>query len=60
MYAVVETGGKQYKVAKNDVILVEKLKAKTGGEVKLSSVLLARDGNSVQDNQINHVKWDRQ
>ena len=47
MYAVVETGGKQYKVAKSDVILVEKLKAKTGGEVKLSSVLLAKDGNSI-------------
>jgi len=47
MYAVVATGGKQYKVAKNDVILVEKLKAKTGGEVKLSGVLLVKEGNSV-------------
>ena len=47
MYAVVETGGKQYKVAKNDIILVEKLKAKAGGEVKLSHVLLAKDGNSI-------------
>ena len=47
MYAVVETGVKQYKVAKNDIILVEKLKTKTGGEIKLSSVLLAKDGNSV-------------
>ena len=47
MYAVVETGGKQYKVAKNDVILVGKLKAKAGGEVKLSNVLLAKEGNSI-------------
>ena len=47
MYAVVETGGKQYKVAKNDIILVEKLKAKAGGEVKLSNVLLTKDGNSI-------------
>ncbi len=48
MYAVVETGGKQYKVAKNDIILVEKLKtSKAGGEIKLSKVLLAKDGNSV-------------
>lgn len=47
MYAVIETGGKQYKVAKNDIILVEKLDVKSGGEVKLSSVLLAKDGNSV-------------
>ncbi len=48
MYAVVETGGKQYKVAEGDIILVEKLKSpKTGGEVKLSHVLLAKEGNSV-------------
>lgn len=47
MYAVIETGGKQYKVAKNDVILVEKLKAKAGSEVKISSVLLAKEGNTV-------------
>ena len=47
MYAVVETGGKQYKVAKNDIFLVEKLNAKDGGEVKLSHVLLAKDGNTV-------------
>ena len=48
MYAVIETGGKQYKVAKNDIILVEKLTAKNGSEVKLNKVLLAKDGNSVQ------------
>ena len=48
MYAVVETGGKQYKVTKNDIILVEKLQSpKAGGEVKLSNVLLAKDGNSI-------------
>ncbi|MDP3804201.1 MAG: 50S ribosomal protein L21 [Candidatus Omnitrophota bacterium] len=47
MYAVIETGSKQYKVAKNDIILVEKLKAKNGAEVKLSKVLLAKDGNTV-------------
>lgn len=47
MYAVIETGGKQYKVAKDDIILVEKLKVKTGSEVKLSKILLAKEGNSV-------------
>jgi large subunit ribosomal protein L21 len=46
MYAVVETGNKQYKVAKNDVILVERIKAKEGGVVKLSKILLAKEGNS--------------
>lgn len=47
MYAVIETGGKQYKVAKNDVILVEKLKAKEGADLKLGNVLLAKEGNSI-------------
>src|SRR3989338_8366300 len=47
MYAVIETGGKQYRVAKNDVILVEKLHAKDGAELKLNKVLLAKDGNSI-------------
>ena len=47
MYAVVEAGGKQYKVAKDDVILVEKIKAKQGDEVKLKTVLLVKDGASV-------------
>ncbi|MBN2453369.1 MAG: 50S ribosomal protein L21 [Candidatus Omnitrophica bacterium] len=47
MFAVIETGGKQYKVAKNDVFSVEKMKAKEGGEVKIAKVLLAKDGNSV-------------
>ena len=47
MYAIVETGGKQHKVAKNDVFLVEKLEIKDGGEAKLSKVLLVKDGNSI-------------
>jgi len=47
MYAVVETGGKQYKVAKNDIILVELLEAKEGDELKLDRVLLAKDKDSV-------------
>ena len=48
MYAIVETGGKQFKVVKNDIILVEKLNAKKGGEVKLSNVLLAADADTIQ------------
>ena len=35
MYAIVATGGKQYKVAKDDVIAVEKLDAQVGDKVKL-------------------------
>jgi len=40
MYAVVRTGGKQYRVAKNDVIKVEKLEAEVGSDVALDEVLL--------------------
>ena len=48
MYAVIETGSKQYKVAKDDIILIELLDAKDGGTVKLDKVLLAKDGTSVK------------
>ncbi len=44
MYAVVKTGGKQYKVAKDDVILVEKLTAEAGQTVDLTDVLMIGDG----------------
>ncbi len=47
MYAVIETGGKQYRVAKNDIILVERMKAKAGQEVKLNKILLVKDGTGV-------------
>jgi len=40
MFAVIRTGGKQYKVAENDVILVEKLPGTAGAEVKLDDVLM--------------------
>lgn len=45
MYAIVATGGKQYKVAKGDVIDVEKLDAQPGDKVELP-VLLVNDGTS--------------
>jgi large subunit ribosomal protein L21 len=45
MYAIVTTGGKQYKVAKGDVIDVEKLDAQPGDKVDLD-VLLLNDGTS--------------
>jgi len=48
MYVVLETGGKQYKVAKDDVILVEKLDCKAGEEVVLDKVLLTSDGKEVR------------
>lgn len=47
MFAVIKTGGKQYKVAENDEIIVEKLDADTGSQVTFDQVLLVgSDGNS--------------
>ena len=46
MYAVIETGGKQYRVSEGDVIEVEKLEAAVGDEVELP-VLFTADGDVV-------------
>ena len=43
MYAIVSTGGKQYKVAKGDVIDVEKLDAQPGDTVELDVLMLSED-----------------
>ncbi len=48
MFAVVETGGKQYKVNEGDVIFVEKLAAEDGAEVTFDKVLLCGDGAEVK------------
>lgn len=47
MYAVIKTGGKQYKVAKNDVIQVERLTGEAGQSVELDEVLLVADDKGV-------------
>ena len=47
MYAVVKTGGKQYRVEKEDVVLVEKLNANDGDQLVLSDVLMIGDGKKV-------------
>ncbi|HMK67037.1 MAG TPA: 50S ribosomal protein L21 [Stellaceae bacterium] len=44
MYAVIRTGGKQYKVAKDDVIVVETVAGEPGSSVKLADVLMVADG----------------
>lgn len=47
MFAVIKTGGKQYKVAKGDEIVVEKLDAETGKDVTFGEVLMFGDGKTV-------------
>ena len=44
MYAVIRTGGKQYRVTENDVIQVEKLTAEKGSVVELADVMMIGDG----------------
>lgn len=47
MYAVIETGGKQYKVAVGDKLRVEKLAADEGASVELGRVLMVADGENI-------------
>ena len=47
MYAVVKTGGKQYRVEKEEVVLVEKLNANDGDQVVLDKVLMIGEGKKV-------------
>ena len=47
MYALVRTGGKQYRVAKDDTILVERIAADEGAEVILDDIVMLGDGDNV-------------
>jgi large subunit ribosomal protein L21 len=47
MFAVIRTGGKQYRVAKDDLITVEKLAAEPGDAIELGEVLMLGDGAMV-------------
>jgi len=51
VYAVIKTGGKQYKVSPGDIIRVEKLPGDPGQEIELNEVLLVGDGNQVKIGQ---------
>ena len=47
MYAVIKTGGKQYRVAANDKILIEKLEGAAGDRVNFTEVLMVSNGGIV-------------
>ena len=71
MYAVIRTGGKQYKVAAEDLITVERLAGEAGDTVRFGEVLLVGDGEqatvgsplvagaSVAATLVKHVKDDK-
>ena len=48
MFAVLNTGGKQYKVSQGDLIKVEKLESDVGDKVTLSQVLMVGQGEDVE------------
>lgn len=48
MYAVIKTGGKQYRVSKGDTLRVETLRADEGAAVEFDTVLLVADGDDVK------------
>ena len=47
MYAVISTGGKQYKVSPGDVVRVESLDAKKGDTIELKDVHMVADGDNI-------------
>ena len=47
MYAIVKTGGKQYKVREGDILRVEKLVGDVGSEISFDDVLMVSDGENV-------------
>ncbi len=48
MYAVIKTGGKQYRVSEGDTLRVEKLEAEEGANVEIDKVLLVADGDDIK------------
>ena len=48
MYAVIKTGGKQYRVAANDKITIEKLEGAAGDQITFDNVLMVGNGGSVE------------
>ena len=51
MYAIIQTGGKQYRISPGDVLRVERLPGERGDEVILDQVLLVTDGVAIQVGQ---------
>ncbi len=51
MYAVIKTGGKQYRVEEGDTLRVEKIEAGTGESLEFDQVLLVADGDNIRIGQ---------
>ena len=56
MYAIIENGGKQYKVSEGDVLKVEKLPAEVGAEVTFNVVMVCGDNGVMVGNDVKNAK----
>ncbi len=52
MYAIALSGGKQYKVSKDDIVSVEKINAEPGEKVKLDVIMISDEGKVTTGNPI--------
>ena len=59
MFAVLKTGGKQYKVAKNDIIEIERLPGEAGETIVFDQILMVGDGASVAGTLLEQAKGDK-
>jgi len=48
MYAVIKTGGKQYRVAQNDLLTIERLEGEPGASIEFADVLMVGNGEQVK------------
>jgi len=48
MYAVIKTGGKQYRVSEGDIFRIEKLEAKTGDNITFDQILMLGEGSDMK------------
>lgn len=60
MYAIIRTGGKQYRVAVGDTVKVETIEAEAGSEVTLSDVLLVATDEGIKAGQARARRRQRQ
>ncbi|MBW2238764.1 MAG: 50S ribosomal protein L21, partial [Deltaproteobacteria bacterium] len=51
MYAIVNTGGKQYKIRQDDILRVEKIPGEIGSPVSFDRVLMFSDGENIRIGQ---------
>ena len=56
MFAIIQTGGKQYKVATNDLVKIEKIDAEIGSKVEFKALMAEVDGNVTVGNPETEIK----